>query len=69
MYNKYLDWAKRYRAIFVSTKYKLIYFTYNSKYFNIGISLLFKEATIALKVYIQVLEVKVDTKLKWSLYA
>jgi hypothetical protein len=59
-------WAARHEFVFVSIKYELIHFTRNSKKFNMIVILNIVNNIIESKTNIRVLELQIDTKLKWD---
>jgi hypothetical protein len=59
-------WAIRHEFVFVSIKYELIHFIRNSKKFDMMITIEIDSNTIRLKIDIRVLDVQIDTRLKWD---
>jgi hypothetical protein len=59
-------WTIRHKFVFVSTKYELIHFINNSKKFDMTITIKIDSNTIQSKIDIQILDVQIDTRLKWS---
>jgi hypothetical protein len=59
-------WAARHEFVFVSIKYELIHFIRNSKKFNMIVILNIINNIIESKTNIRVLELQIDTKLKWD---
>jgi hypothetical protein len=59
-------WAIRHEFVFVSIKYELIHFIKNSKKFDITITIKIDSNTIQSKINIQILDVQIDTRLKWN---
>jgi hypothetical protein len=59
-------WAIRHKFVFVSIKYELIHFIKNSKKFDMTITIKIDSNTIQSKIDIRVLDVQIDTRLKWD---
>jgi hypothetical protein len=59
-------WAIRHEFVFVSIKYELIHFIKNSKKFNMMITIKIDTNTIQSRIDIRVLDVQIDTRLKWD---
>jgi hypothetical protein len=59
-------WAIRHEFVFVSIKYELIHFIRNSKKFDMTITIKIDSNTIQSKIDIRVLDVQIDTRLKWD---
>jgi hypothetical protein len=59
-------WAIRHEFVFVSIKYELIHFIRNSKKFDMTITNKIDSNTIQWRIDIRVLDVQIDTRLKWS---
>jgi hypothetical protein len=59
-------WAIRHEFVFVSIKYELIHFIKNSKKFDMTITIKIDSNTIQSKIDIQILDVQIDTRLKWD---
>jgi hypothetical protein len=58
----------RHKSVFVSMKYELIHFIKNSKKFDMMITIKIDSNTIQSRIDIQVLDVQIDTRLKWNLH-
>ncbi len=58
-------WAIRHEFVFVSIKYELIHFIRNSKKFDMTITIKIDSNTIQSRIDIRVLDVQIDTRLKW----
>ena len=65
-YQKYVEWASSHRAKFVTNKYKVLHLTRARKRFNLNVVPTIEKLQIATKLYIRILGVQVDTKLKWG---
>jgi hypothetical protein len=61
-------WTIRHEFVFVSIKYELIYFIKNSKKFDMTITIKIDSNTIQSKIDIRILDVQIDTRLKWDLH-
>jgi hypothetical protein len=59
-------WAIRHEFVFALIKYELIHFIKNSKKFDMTITIKINSNTIQFKVDIRVLDVQIDTRLKWD---
>jgi hypothetical protein len=59
-------WAIRHEFVFVSMKYELIHFIKNSKKFDMTITIKIDSNTIQSRIDIRVLDVQIDTRLKWD---
>jgi hypothetical protein len=59
-------WAIRHEFVFVSIKYELIHFIKNSKKFDMMITIKIDSNTIQSRIDIRVLDVQIDTWLKWD---
>ncbi len=59
-------WAIRHEFVFVSIKYELIHFIRNSKKFDMTITIKIDSNTIQSRIDIRVLDVQIDTRLKWD---
>jgi hypothetical protein len=59
-------WAIRHEFVFVSIKYELIHFIKNSKKFDMTIIIKIDSNTIQSRIDIRVLDVQIDTRLKWD---
>jgi hypothetical protein len=59
-------WAIRHELMFVSIKYELIHFIRNSKKFDMTITIKIDSNTIQSRIDIRVLDVQIDTRLKWD---
>ncbi len=66
MYKLCERWAIRHEFVFVSIKYELIHFIRNSKKFDMTITIRIDSNTIQSKIDIRVLDVQIDTRLKWD---
>jgi hypothetical protein len=60
------QWAIRHEFVFVSIKYELIHFIKNSKKFDMMITIKIDSNTIQSRIDIRVLDVQIDTRLKWD---
>jgi hypothetical protein len=63
-----VKWAETYKAKFAPEKYEVIHFTRARKKFNLKATLTFEGIRINTKIYIRLLEVQINIKLKWGLY-
>jgi hypothetical protein len=68
MHKLYERWAIRHEFVFVSIKYELIHFIRNSKKFDMTITIKIDSNTIQSRIDIRVLDVQIDTRLKWDLH-
>ncbi len=59
-------WTIRHEFVFVSIKYELNYFIKNSKKFDMTITIKIDSNTIQSRIDIRVLDVQIDTRLKWD---
>jgi hypothetical protein len=59
-------WTIRQKFVFVSIKYELIHFIKNSKKFDMMITIKIDSNTIQSRIDIRVLDVQIDTRLKWN---
>jgi hypothetical protein len=59
-------WTARHKFVFALIKYELIHFTRNSKKFNMIVIFNIINNIIESKTNIRVLELQIDTKLKWD---
>jgi hypothetical protein len=59
-------WTIRHEFVFVSIKYELIHFIRNSKKFDMTITIRIDSNTIQSRIDIRVLNVQIDTRLKWN---
>jgi hypothetical protein len=59
-------WTIRHEFVFISIKYELIYFIKNLKKFDMTITIKIDLNTIQTKIHIQILNVQIDTRLKWD---
>jgi nickel-dependent lactate racemase len=59
-------WTIRHKFVFVSIKYELIHFIKNSKKFDMTITSKIDSNTIQSRINIRVLDVQIDTRLKWD---
>jgi hypothetical protein len=59
-------WAIRHEFVFASIKYELIHFIRNSKKFDMTITIKIDSNTIQSRIDIRVLDVQIDTRLKWD---
>ncbi len=59
-------WARTHDATFASEKYKLTYFTRKSKRFDMTISIQIESSVIKSKSNVRVLEMQLNTKLRWD---
>ncbi len=60
------QWTIRHEFVFVSIKYELIHFIRNSKKFDMTITIKIDSNTIQSKIDIRILDVQIDTRLKWD---
>ena len=68
LHEVFTTWFRRHEAIFFSTKYKLIHLNKSSKKFNMQTTINLKKMQLTSKINIQILELQIDTKLKWKLH-
>jgi hypothetical protein len=61
-------WTIQHEFVFVSIKYELIHFIKNSKKFDMTITIKIDSNTIQSRIDIRVLDVQIDTRLKWNLH-
>jgi hypothetical protein len=61
-------WAIRHEFMFISIKYELIHFIKNLKKFDMTITIKIDSNTIQSRIDIRVLDVQIDTRLKWDLH-
>jgi hypothetical protein len=61
-------WATRHEFVFALIKYELIHFTKNLKKFDMTITIKIDSNIIQSKIDIRVLEIQIDTSLKWNSY-
>ena len=66
LHEVFTTWFRRHEANFFSTKYELIYFNRSFKKFNMQTMINLKEMQLILKIDIRILELQIDTKLKWD---
>jgi hypothetical protein len=59
-------WTIRHEFVFISIKYELIHFIKNSKKFDMTITIKIDSNTIQSRIDIRVLDVQIDTRLKWD---
>jgi hypothetical protein len=59
-------WTIRHEFVFASIKYELIHFIRNSKKFDMTITIKIDSNTIQSRIDIRVLDVQIDTRLKWD---
>jgi hypothetical protein len=59
-------WTISHEFVFVSIKYELIHFIKNSKKFDMTITIKMNSNTIQSRINIRVLDVQIDTQLKWD---
>jgi hypothetical protein len=59
-------WAIRHEFMFVSIKYELIYFIKISKKFDMSIMIKIDSNMIQSKIDIRILDVQIDTRMKWD---
>jgi hypothetical protein len=59
-------WTIRHEFVFASIKYELIHFIKNSKKFDMTITIKIHSNTIQSRIDIRVLDVQIDTRLKWD---
>jgi hypothetical protein len=59
-------WAIRHEFLFASIKYELIHFIKNWKKFDMTITIRIDSNTIQSRIDIRVLDVQIDTRLKWD---
>ena len=64
----FTTWFRRHEAIFFSTKYELIHFNKNFKKFNMQTMINLKKMQLTLKTNIRILELQINTKLKWEFH-
>jgi hypothetical protein len=65
-YKECETWNRRHDVVFASIKYKLIHLTRNHKKFNMQIELRIQEIQKLSALYVRVLNVQMNNKLKWK---
>ena len=68
MHEIFTTWFRRHEAIFFSTKYELIHLNKSLKKFNMQTMINLKEMQLTLKTNIRILELQINTKLKWKFH-
>ncbi len=65
LHQKCETWSRRHEVAFASIKYELIYLTKNHRKFNMQIELRIKAIQKTFALYVQILSVQINSKLKW----
>ena len=68
MHEIFTTWFRRHETNFFLTKYELIHLNRSLKKFNMQTMINLKEMQLILKTDIRILELQIDTKLKWEFH-
>jgi hypothetical protein len=66
LHRKCETWSRRYEIVFASTKYEFVHLTRNHKNFNMQIELRIEKIQKLSALYVRVLNVQMNSKLKWK---
>ncbi len=66
LHQKCETWSRRHEVVFASIKYELVHLARNHKRFNMQIELRIDEIQKSSALYVRVLDVQMNSKLKWK---